>query len=109
VKLTNQGESKRGRPRKISYNLIRRLAGHLHAGCDIRTACNLCQVGEQTYRDWQERAENNEEPYAKLFSVASRARDGFKTQLLKPLQMPNDSAQSHGSAFIGFSPGEQAD
>jgi len=83
VKLTNQGESKRGRPRKISYSLIRRLAGHLHAGCDIRTACNLCQVGEQTYRDWRERAENNEEPYAKLFSVASRARDGFKTQLLK--------------------------
>jgi hypothetical protein len=76
-------KQKPGRPTKISYSLMRRLAGHLHAGCDIKTSCNLCHVGTQTFRDWKERAENGEEPYTKLFSVASRARDGFKAHLLK--------------------------
>jgi hypothetical protein len=62
---------------------MHKIAGNLRTGCDIKTACNICGIGTQTFRDWRERAERGEAPYERLFSVASRARDMYKARLLK--------------------------
>ena len=63
--------------------LTKKICALLYEGCDQKTACNICEIGERTYHGWKERGRNGEEPYASFFSAASRARDTHKARLLK--------------------------
>jgi|SRR5581483_7225994 len=73
----------RGRPPKISEELVDKLSRYLHVGCDIKSACSICEVGRKTYYAWKEKSEKGVEPYATLFSTLSRARDNYRARLLK--------------------------
>jgi hypothetical protein len=54
----------------------------LAKGSSIKSACLLCGIGERTYFDWQERGKGNEEPFARFFSAATRAREQHKARLI---------------------------
>src|SRR5436190_12216897 len=75
--------TKKGRPSLLSSSLQKRICKLLREGCDIKSACNICDIGERTYHEWKERGEKGERPFDSFFSAASRARDAHKAQLLK--------------------------
>jgi hypothetical protein len=74
---------KRGRKSLLNVQLQRKICALLSEGCDQKTACSICGIGERTYHEWKNRGHNGHEPYASFFSAASRARNVFKARLLK--------------------------
>jgi hypothetical protein len=74
---------KRGRKSLLNAQLQRKICALLSEGCDQKTACSICGIGERTYHEWKNRGHNGDEPYASFFSAASRARNVFKARLLK--------------------------
>ena len=74
---------KLGRRTLLNTTLTKKICALLHEGCDQRTACSICGIGERTFHEWKERGRNGEEPYASFFSAASRARDTHKARLVK--------------------------
>jgi len=75
-------KTSRGRKTLLTPMLQARVCKLLRDGCNIKTACNICGVGETTYHEWKNRGRCGEEPYASFFSETSRARDAFKADLL---------------------------
>ena len=74
---------KRGRPTKISRELVRRICGLLAKGSSIKSACIQIGLGERTYFDWQNRANANEEPFARFFSAVTRTRAHYQQKLIE--------------------------
>jgi hypothetical protein len=74
---------KRGRPTKISRELVRRICGLLAKGSSIKSACIQVGLGERTYFDWQNRANANEEPFARFFSAVTRTRAHYQQKLIE--------------------------
>jgi transposase len=73
----------RGRPTLLTAALKNRICGLLRDGCNIKTACNICGVGERTYYDWRGKGNAGEEPFAKFFSAVTRAREAHKANLVR--------------------------
>ncbi|HEU5247176.1 MAG TPA: hypothetical protein VFU09_08820 [Candidatus Udaeobacter sp.] len=72
----------RGRKTILNPRLTRDICVRLSRGASIQSACVLCNVGERTFFDWQERGKAGEEPYATFFSAATRAREQHKARLI---------------------------
>jgi hypothetical protein len=73
---------KRGRPTKLTDELTNQIVGFIKVGCDQKTACNLAGIPYSCYNEWKEKGAEGKEPYAKFFSVTSRARDEHKRRLI---------------------------
>src|SRR4030095_13999684 len=65
----------RGRKTRLNRALTTRICALLAKGSSIKSACILCNVGERTYFDWQERGKTGEQPYETFF-FRSDAREG---------------------------------
>ena len=74
---------KRGRPTKITGELVRRICGLLAKGSSIRSACLQTGVCEASYYNWQNRAKANEQPFARFFFRVTRAREAHKARLIE--------------------------
>jgi hypothetical protein len=72
----------RGRKTILNVSLTRRICALLAKGSSIKSACILCNIGERTYFDWQERGKGGEEPYVTFFAAATRAREQHKARLI---------------------------
>jgi hypothetical protein len=72
----------RGRKTLLNPALTKRICKLLAEGSAIKSACILCDVGERTYYDWQDRGQNGEEPYATWFVAVTRAREQHKARLI---------------------------
>jgi hypothetical protein len=70
---TMKDKTSRGRKTLLTPTLQARACKLLRDGCNIKTACNICGVGETTYHEWKNRGRCGEEPYASFFSETSRA------------------------------------
>jgi hypothetical protein len=62
-----------GRPTELTDELAVALVEALRR-LPIRYACDLVGISDQTYRNWVERGEAEEEPYASFLGLARRAR-----------------------------------
>jgi len=90
----------RGRGTLLNAALQERICGLLRGGCNIKTACNICGIGETTYHEWKNRGRSGEEPYASFFSETSRARDTFKASLLKIIVKAADKDARHAEWLL---------
>jgi hypothetical protein len=72
----------RGRPTKLNAALTKRICALLAKGSSIKSACIQVGVGERTFHDWRERGKAGEEPFARFFSAATRAREQHKQRLI---------------------------
>jgi hypothetical protein len=72
----------RGRKTRLNRALTTRICALLAKGSSIKSACILCNVGERTYFDWQERGKTGEQPYETFFFAATRAREQHKARLI---------------------------
>jgi hypothetical protein len=90
----------RGRVTLLTAALKKRICGRLRDGCNVKTACNICGIGETTYHEWKNRGRAGEEPYASFFSETSRARDTFKTNLLKIIMKAADKDARHAEWLL---------
>ena len=72
----------RGRKTRLGRALTKRICALLAKGSTIKSAAILCNIGERTFHDWQERGRKSEEPYATFFSAATRAREQHKARLI---------------------------
>jgi hypothetical protein len=72
----------RGRKTLLDLALTKRICKLLAQGSTIESACILCGIGARTYHDWNERGEKGEQPYARFFSAATRAREQHKANLI---------------------------
>jgi hypothetical protein len=73
---------KRGRLTIVDAALQKHICDVLAEGCDQKTACSICGVGERTFHSWKERGQKGEEPYGTFFDAVSRARNRHKPRLL---------------------------
>jgi hypothetical protein len=74
---------KRGRPTKISRELVTRICGLLAKGSSIKSACIQVGVCEASYFNWQQRAKANEGLFARLFFRVTRTREAYKARLIE--------------------------
>ena len=72
----------RGRKTRLGRAVTKRICALLAKGSSIKSACILCNIGERTYFDWQERGKAGEQPYETFFSAATRAREQHKARLI---------------------------
>jgi hypothetical protein len=73
----------RGRKSLLNAALTKRICKLLAQGSAIKSACIICGIGERTYHDWNERGQKGEQPFARFFSAATRARETHKANLIK--------------------------
>ena len=92
---------KTGRRTLLNGTLTKKICARLSDGCDQKTACSICGIGERTYHNWKERGRNGEEPYASFFSAASRARDTHKARLLKIVIAAANKDARHAEWLLG--------
>jgi len=93
-------KTRRGRKTLLNPTLQTRVCKLLRDGCNIKTACNICGVGETTYHEWKNRGRSGEEPYASFFSETSRARDTFKANLLSIIVRAADREARHAEWLL---------
>jgi len=93
-------KTSRGRKTLLTPTLQARVCKLLRDGCNIKTACNICGVGETTYHEWKNRGRCGEEPYASFFSETSRARDAFKADLLNIVVKAADKEARHAEWLL---------
>jgi hypothetical protein len=74
---------KRGRPTKITGELVRRICGLLAKGSSISSACVQVGLSPASYFNWQQRAKQNEEPFARFFFRVTRTREAYKQKLIE--------------------------
>jgi hypothetical protein len=74
---------KHGRPTKISRQLVRRICGLLAKGSSIKSACIQVGVCEASYYNWQQRAKQNERPFARFFFRVTRTRAQYQQKLIE--------------------------
>jgi hypothetical protein len=72
----------RGRKTRLGRALTKRICALLAKGLSIKGACILCNIGERTYFDWQERGKAGEQSYETFFFAATRAREQHKARLI---------------------------
>jgi hypothetical protein len=63
----------RGRKTRLGRAVTKRICALLAKGSSIKSACILCNIGERTYFDWQERGKAGEQ-HMKPFFPQRRAR-----------------------------------
>ena len=73
----------RGRKTVLDTVLTKRICKLLAQGSPIKSACTMCGIGERTYHDWNERGQQGEQPYARFFAAATRARERHKANLIE--------------------------
>ena len=93
-------KTSRGRKTLLTPTLQARVCKLLRDGSNIKTACNICGVGETTYHEWKNRGRGGEEPYASFFSETSRARDAFKVNLLSIVVKAADKEARHAEWLL---------
>jgi hypothetical protein len=95
-----KAKTQKGRKTLLNPALQARVCKLLREGCNIKTACNICGVGETTYHEWKNRGRCGEEPYASFFSETSRARDAFKADLLNIVVKAADKEARHAEWLL---------
>jgi hypothetical protein len=95
-----EDKTSRGRKTLLTPTLQARVCKLLRGGCNIKTACNICGVGETTFHEWKNRGRCGEETYASFFSETSRARDSFKADLLNIVVKAADKEARHAEWLL---------
>jgi hypothetical protein len=90
----------RGRKTLLDPALTKRICKLLTQGSTIESACILCGIGERTYHDWNERGEKGEQPYARFFSAATRAREQHKANLIAVVLAAADKDARHAEWLL---------
>jgi hypothetical protein len=90
----------RGRKTRLGRALTKRICALLAKGLSIKGACILCNIGERTYFDWQERGKAGEQPYATFFAAATRAREQHKQRLIEVVIQAADRDAKHAEWLL---------
>jgi hypothetical protein len=90
----------RGRKTRLNRALTTRICALLAKGSSIKSACILCNVGERTYFDWQERGKAAEQPYETFFFAATRAREQHKQKLIEVVIKAADRDARHAEWLL---------
>ena len=62
----------------------------LERGATINGACALAGISPRSFRDWRERGETGEKPYARFLSAVTRAREIAKHAILGSILADKD-------------------
>src|SRR5439155_22647273 len=90
----------RGRKSLLNAALSKRLCRLLAQGSAIKSACVMCGIGERTYHDWNDRGQKGEQPFARFFSAATRARETHKANLIKVVLAAADKDARHAEWLL---------
>jgi hypothetical protein len=90
----------RGRKTRLGTALTKRICALLAKGSSIKSACILCNIGERTYFDWQERGKAGEQPYATFFAAATRARERHRQKLIEVVMQAADRDAKHAEWLL---------
>jgi hypothetical protein len=90
----------RGRKSLLNAALTKRICKLLAQGIAIRSACVVCGIGSRTYFEWQERGKAGEEPFARFFSAATRARETHKANLIRVVLAAADKDARHAEWLL---------
>jgi hypothetical protein len=74
--------ARRGRKTILNAELTQRIIDLIAQGCDQKTACSICGIGERTFHEWKEKGLEGKAPYADFFDAVSKARNEFKRALI---------------------------
>lgn len=91
---------KLGRKTLLTPALQERICRLLSQGSAIKSACIICGVGERTFYDWRDKGKGGEEPFARFFSAATRARETHKADLIKVLLAAADKDARHAEWLL---------
>ncbi len=90
----------RGRKSLLNAGLTKRICKLLAQGSAIKSACIICRIGERTYHDWNERGQRGEQPFARFFSAATRARETHKANLIRVVLAAADKDARHAEWLL---------